>query len=468
MARPTLTVIVDHEIVSRMTLAGPVTLGRMTDNGLVLSDKLVSGHHGRIDRDEHGWRYTDTGSSNGSLISAGPRLSRDEYYSLRDVTQIMVGATILEFDPNGDVPESAEPPPSGVNFKNPPSSQGRMRDRTQDARGAGSDTSTGFIVTHGEQLPSSHVMEQGAGTTADPFLPAHRHQGRPRSGQGISKPPGPFRTSRHDEPPAALSTNSNLLSEPKTPTHPVMRPGADWRQTTQESGPESKRRASDKPAGGPPVDPSTKLSQPKTRLLVEPAGKPRILVVLGDEVTTVELEHPTIVLGRSQRCAVIIDDASVSSRHAEISYRDGSWMLRDLGSTNGTRLELVRIDGVHQLSSSCHLILGAVDLMFVHDEMEQDNGLDAERFLRWLRKRREVTRNQARSALAESRRSGRGVGEILVSWGILKPGSLTELSHNAALGSSAHGVFSGDVRSWIWVTLALTLIGAATALVVFS
>lgn len=466
MARPTLTVIVDHEIVSRITLAGPVTLGRLTDNSLVLPDKSVSGHHGRFDRGEHGWRYTDTGSSNGSMISAGPLLSQDEYYSLRDVTQIMVGATILEFDPNGDVPESADPHASGVNFKNPPSSQGRTRDRTQDARGAGSDPTTGFIVTHGEQLPSNHAMEQGAGTAAGPLLPAHRHQGRPQSGRSTARSPKALSKPRHDEPPPAVSTDSNLLSEPKTPTHPIMRPGADWKHPAQTSDPESERGADDSSAGGPPVDPSTKHLQPKTRLLVEPAGKPRILVVLGDEVTTVELEHAINVLGRSQGCDVIIDDASVSSRHAEISYRDGSWMLRDLGSTNGTRLGLVRIEGLHEISSSCHLILGAADLMFVHDAMEQDNGLDAGRFLRWLRNRREITRNQARNALVEASRSGRGVGEILVSWGILKPGSLTELSHNAALGPSSHGVFSDGVPSWVWATL--TLIAAAAAWVAFS
>lgn len=43
-----------------------------------------------------------------------------------------------------------------------------------------------------------------------------------------------------------------------------------------------------------------------------------------------------LVVGRSRACQVVLGDETVSRRHAELRFRDGRWMLRDLGSSNGT------------------------------------------------------------------------------------------------------------------------------------
>ncbi len=43
-------------------------------------------------------------------------------------------------------------------------------------------------------------------------------------------------------------------------------------------------------------------------------------------------------LGRSRECEIVIDDANVSRRHAELRPRGAAWVISDLGSTNGTRL----------------------------------------------------------------------------------------------------------------------------------
>jgi hypothetical protein len=45
-----------------------------------------------------------------------------------------------------------------------------------------------------------------------------------------------------------------------------------------------------------------------------------------------------LLVGRNPACDVVLDDLSVSRRHAVLRYRDGSWILRDLESTNGTRV----------------------------------------------------------------------------------------------------------------------------------
>jgi pSer/pThr/pTyr-binding forkhead associated (FHA) protein len=48
-------------------------------------------------------------------------------------------------------------------------------------------------------------------------------------------------------------------------------------------------------------------------------------------------------VGRLGPLEVVLDDNSVSRNHAEIRYTDRGWRLRDLGSTNGTRLNGVRL-----------------------------------------------------------------------------------------------------------------------------
>jgi FHA domain/Domain of unknown function (DUF1707) len=43
-----------------------------------------------------------------------------------------------------------------------------------------------------------------------------------------------------------------------------------------------------------------------------------------------------LVIGRSSACQIVLGDDTVSRRHAELRYEDGRWLMRDLGSSNGT------------------------------------------------------------------------------------------------------------------------------------
>lgn len=53
---------------------------------------------------------------------------------------------------------------------------------------------------------------------------------------------------------------------------------------------------------------------------------------------TFTLAAERTVIGREQNCDVVILDPSVSRRHAEILHSDSGWLVRDIGSTNGTKI----------------------------------------------------------------------------------------------------------------------------------
>jgi hypothetical protein len=71
-----------------------------------------------------------------------------------------------------------------------------------------------------------------------------------------------------------------------------------------------------------------------------------------------------VTLGRSRQCDVVLDDANVSRQHAEIRPRGGSWVLTDLGSTNGSRLNGRPVEGPEVVRSGDEIELGATALRF--------------------------------------------------------------------------------------------------------
>jgi hypothetical protein len=49
-------------------------------------------------------------------------------------------------------------------------------------------------------------------------------------------------------------------------------------------------------------------------------------------------------LGRSREADIVLDDANVSRKHAEVRPSGGSWIVRDLDSTNGVKVNGRRVD----------------------------------------------------------------------------------------------------------------------------
>jgi hypothetical protein len=69
-----------------------------------------------------------------------------------------------------------------------------------------------------------------------------------------------------------------------------------------------------------------------------------------------------LLVGRHEACDVVVGHPSVSRRHARLSFRDGHWVLRDLDSTNGTRVNGKRVVRC-RLEPGDRLSLGSADLL---------------------------------------------------------------------------------------------------------
>ena len=72
------------------------------------------------------------------------------------------------------------------------------------------------------------------------------------------------------------------------------------------------------------------------------------------------------VLGRSRDCDVTLADPNVSRHHAEIKPDgQGGWVIEDLGSTNGVKINGRRLKGPTPLAPGTRLELGTADIRFV-------------------------------------------------------------------------------------------------------
>jgi hypothetical protein len=70
------------------------------------------------------------------------------------------------------------------------------------------------------------------------------------------------------------------------------------------------------------------------------------------------------VVGRSRDCDITVEDPNVSRHHAEVRPSGGSWIVRDLGSTNGVKVNGRRIQGPQSLKPGDTIELGTSRLNF--------------------------------------------------------------------------------------------------------
>ena len=79
--------------------------------------------------------------------------------------------------------------------------------------------------------------------------------------------------------------------------------------------------------------PRKRRAQPRELVVTEAEGAPR----------TYPMNAEPLAIGRSEGCQIILQDTYVSQMHARVYPKDGEWFVEDLGSTNGTYLNRVKV-----------------------------------------------------------------------------------------------------------------------------
>ena len=81
--------------------------------------------------------------------------------------------------------------------------------------------------------------------------------------------------------------------------------------------------------------PESEINRPTEPLKLAPAN-PYLRVTMGSEIITYPIRPGLATLGRSTLNDIVLNDGTISQRHATIEYSRTGVLLKDLGSTNGT------------------------------------------------------------------------------------------------------------------------------------
>jgi hypothetical protein len=76
-----------------------------------------------------------------------------------------------------------------------------------------------------------------------------------------------------------------------------------------------------------------------------------------------ELREAVTVIGRSRRCDIVVNDPNVSRQHVEIRRQDDGYLVRDLDSTNGMRVNRRAVKQA-VLQHGDRIELGTTELLF--------------------------------------------------------------------------------------------------------
>ncbi|MCQ2611074.1 MAG: FHA domain-containing protein [Treponema sp.] len=80
----------------RIALVEKITIGRDSDNSVVMDNKLASRHHALIQKIKDDYYLKDAGSTNGTGLN-GQKIPADKYVKLKKGDRITIGSETLIF-----------------------------------------------------------------------------------------------------------------------------------------------------------------------------------------------------------------------------------------------------------------------------------------------------------------------------------------------------------------------------------
>ncbi len=99
---------------------------------------------------------------------------------------------------------------------------------------------------------------------------------------------------------------------------------------------------------------------------------PQLKVIEGPALSLHDLTRGELVAGRGPESEIPLADRGVSRRHFLIRLREGRWYVEDLGSSNGTYVNGLRILQPWVLRNGDQIKAGPFTLVFSSGEEEDD------------------------------------------------------------------------------------------------
>lgn len=90
-------------------------------------------------------------------------------------------------------------------------------------------------------------------------------------------------------------------------------------------------------------------------------GQGSLLLPSGERIA---LNRPQMTIGRLPECEITLLDPNVSRRHTEIRSAASTFIVRDLGSTNGTMVNGIRLQHEHGLNDGDIISVGSTHMRF--------------------------------------------------------------------------------------------------------
>ena len=103
----------------------------------------------------------------------------------------------------------------------------------------------------------------------------------------------------------------------------------------------------------------------RSRDAVEQTGarrRPKALLLVAGRRLLVAPRGATI--GRSRDCDIVLEDSSISRRHAELRPGGQGWIIEDLGSTNGVRVNGNTVHGPQEVRTGDRIEIGSTEMLF--------------------------------------------------------------------------------------------------------
>lgn len=108
------------------------------------------------------------------------------------------------------------------------------------------------------------------------------------------------------------------------------------------------------------------------QVVINDTSTSSLVVFTGDRTWSIDLaDIDQATIGRDENCAIFIDDSKVSRQHAEVQHRGEAFLLKDLGSTNGTSVNGQQIEQ-HILQDGDVIRIGTAQIVYKRGFQEQE------------------------------------------------------------------------------------------------